>query len=65
VSRWRRRVPGLLFIALLAGCSSVPPSPEPPGSWPVWAEVECERTGGVWRRVLNFCEYPEPGYPYR
>ena len=37
-----------------------------PASWPpTRAQVDCERSGGVWRAALNFCEFPAPDSPSR
>ncbi len=37
-----------------------------PSSWPpTQAQVNCERSGGVWRAALNFCEFPAPDTPGR
>jgi len=37
-----------------------------PTSWPpTSAQVDCERSGGVWRAALNFCEFPAPEFPGR
>jgi hypothetical protein len=30
---------------------------------PTTAAAECERNGGVWRAVLNFCEHQAPESP--
>lgn len=27
------------------------------------AQINCERSGGVWRAALNFCEFPKPDTP--
>jgi hypothetical protein len=37
-----------------------------PAVWPpTRAQVDCERSGGVWRAALNFCEFPAPDVPIR
>jgi hypothetical protein len=37
-----------------------------PTAWPpTRAQVDCERSGGVWRAALNFCEFPAPEFPSR
>jgi len=50
----------ILAVGALAtwGCSSAGNSPS--ASPPTSAQADCERSGGVWRAALSFCEYPAP-----
>ena len=59
---WLTRVVIAGVLAALSGCSSggqygsgVPPSTGP--------QADCERSNGVWRAALNFCEYPRAAAP--
>jgi len=48
--------------------TAVPPgTPQAaPVVWPPTpAQIECERSGGVWRAALDFCEFPSPDFPRR
>jgi hypothetical protein len=62
MNRWLTRVVIAGILLQVAGCSSageygswVPPS--------VGAQADCERSGGVWRTALNFCEHPRAAVP--
>ena len=51
-----------------ASSEAVPPGTPmgAPAAWPPTpAQIDCERSGGVWRTALNFCEYPAPEFPIR
>jgi hypothetical protein len=43
------------------GCAST--ETVTPAASPATAQADCERTGGVWRAPLNFCEYTAPEGP--
>ena len=57
-------------IALPRAAATAPTmsEPVPPGTptaapmtWPpTQAQLDCERSGGVWRAALDFCEFPSP-----
>jgi hypothetical protein len=57
-------------IPLPRAAATAPTTPEhvPPGTptaapmtWPPTpAQLDCERSGGVWRAALDFCEFPSP-----
>ena len=37
-----------------------------PVAWPPTPDqINCERSGGVWRAALDFCEFPSPDRPFR
>ena len=51
------RLGGIIVAALmLAACSSTGRDVATPRS----PQVDCERSGGAWRAVLNVCEYRQP-----
>ena len=60
-SRWIAS--SLLAVSMLAavGCAST--DSVTPAASPSTAQVDCERTRGVWRAALNFCEYTAPESP--
>ena len=60
-SRWIAS--SLLAVSALTavGCAST--DSVTPAASPAAAQVDCERTGGVWRAALNFCEYTAPESP--
>ena len=60
-SRWIAS--SLLALSMVAavGCAST--DSVTPAASPSTAQVDCERTGGVWRAALNFCEYTAPESP--
>ncbi|HEY3098369.1 MAG TPA: hypothetical protein VGL14_05635 [Methylomirabilota bacterium] len=59
-SRWIAS--SLLAVSMLAAVACATESVTPAAS-PSTAQLDCERTGGVWRAPLNFCEYTAPESP--
>ena len=57
MKRWLAEVMNAGIVVMLVGCS-------PAGEYGSWvppstgAQADCERSGGVWRAPLNFCEHP-------
>jgi len=62
MNRWLTVVMNVGVLVTLIGCS-------PTGEYGSWvppstgAQADCERSGGVWRAPLNFCEYPRAAVP--
>ena len=62
MNRWLTGIVFAGILAVLIGCS-------PAGEYGSWAppstgpEADCERSNGVWRAALNFCEYPRASVP--
>jgi len=51
-----------------ASAAAVPPGTPmvAPVTWPPSPQqIDCERSGGVWRAALTFCEFPSPQFPMR
>jgi hypothetical protein len=51
-------VPGTRPSSNVSGSQSAPSASPISG-----AQIDCERSGGVWRAALNFCEFPKPDTP--
>jgi hypothetical protein len=60
-SRWVAS--SFLAVSMLAAAGCASTDSGAPAASPSTAQVDCERTGGVWRAALNFCEYPAPESP--
>jgi hypothetical protein len=62
MNRWLARVVIVGVLVLLVGCA-------PAGEYGSWVppstgvQADCERSGGVWRAALNFCEHPRAAAP--
>jgi hypothetical protein len=60
----KQRFVPLVIIGVMAISGCTPASHNgSSASPPTSAAAECERNGGVWRAVLNFCEYQAPESP--